>query len=71
MVRPRPVPGSFEGARRAALLYSLVQSCKLIDVPPDKYLKDVLLRVATHPQRLIAQLTPNGWSMSFSRQAAA
>jgi len=63
--------GSFEGARRAALLYSLVQSCKLIDVPPDKYLKDVLLRVATHPQRLIAQLTPNGWSMSFSRQAAA
>lgn len=26
--------GSFEGARRAALLYSLVQSCKLIDVPP-------------------------------------
>ena len=62
--------GSFEGARRAALLYSLGQSCKLFDVPPDKYLKDVLLR-ATHPQRLIAQLTPNGWSMSFSRQAAA
>jgi transposase len=46
--------GSFEGARRAALLYSLVQSCKLIDVPPFAYLKDVLLRVATHPHRLIA-----------------
>ena len=27
--------GSFEGARRAALLYSLVQSCKLIDVSVD------------------------------------
>ena len=38
--------GSFEGARRAALLYSLVQSCKLVDVPPFIYLKDVLLRVA-------------------------
>src|SRR4029450_6344425 len=25
--------GSFEGARRAALLYSLVQSCALIDLP--------------------------------------
>ena len=63
--------GSFEGARRAALLYSLVQSCKLIDVAPDAYLKDVLLRVATHPQRLIGQLTPNGWSTSFRHQAAA
>lgn len=63
--------GSFEGARRTALLYSLVQSCKLIDVPPDAYLKDVLLRVATHPQRLIGQLTPNGWSTSFRHQSAA
>ena len=38
--------GSFEGARRAALLYSLVQSCKLVDVAPFTYLKDVLLRIA-------------------------
>jgi hypothetical protein len=33
------------------LLYSLVQSCTLIEVSPFDYLKDVLLRVATHPQR--------------------
>lgn len=63
--------GSFEGARRAALLYSLVQSCKLIDLPPFDYLKDVLLRVATHPHRLISQLTPKGWAATFRRQAAA
>jgi transposase len=63
--------GSFEGARRAALLYSLVQSCTLIDVSPFEYLKDVLLRVATHPQHLIGQLTPNGWAHTFQRQAAA
>jgi transposase len=63
--------GSFEGARRAALLYSLVQSCKLIDVPPFDYLRDVLLRVASHPQRHIAQLTPKGWADTFQRQAAA
>jgi transposase len=59
--------GSFEGARRAALLYSLVQSCKLIDVPPFDNLKDVLLRVATHPQRLIGQLTPKAWAETFHR----
>jgi transposase len=62
--------GSFEGARRAALLYSLVQSCKLVDVPPFDYLKDVLLRVASHPHRLIGQLTPKRWADTFRRQAA-
>jgi transposase len=62
--------GSFEGARRAAVLYSRVQSCKLIDVPPFDYLKDVLLRVATHPQRLIGELTPKGWATSFRRPPA-
>jgi transposase len=61
--------GSFEGARRAALLYSLVQSCKLIDVAPFVYLKDVLPRLATHPHRLITQLTPRGWAETFSRTA--
>jgi transposase len=59
--------GSFEGARRAALLYSLVQSCRLVGVPPFDYLKDVLLRVATHPHRLIGQLTPKGWADTFGR----
>jgi transposase len=63
--------GSFEGARRAALLYSLVQSCTLIEVSPFEYLKDVLLRIATHPQRLIGDLTPTGWAATVGRRAAA
>ena len=63
--------GSFAGATRAALLSSLVQRCALIDVSPFDYLKDVLLRVATHPQRLITQLTPAGWAETFRQHAAA
>lgn len=63
--------GSFEGAGRAALLYSLVQCYKLVDVPPFDYLKDALLRVAIHPRRLIGQLTPKGWAETFRHQAAA
>jgi len=63
--------GSMEGAHRAALLYSLVQSCKLVDVRPFDYLKDVLLRVATHPQLLIHQLTPKGWATTFGPHASA
>ena len=63
--------GSFEGARRAAILYSLVQSCALVGVPPFDYLRDVLRRTATHPQRLIDQLTPKGWAATFQHAAAA
>jgi len=63
--------GSFEGARRAALLYSIVQSCKLVDVAPFPYLKDVLLRLATHPHRLIEQPTPKRWAATFGPQPPA
>ena len=63
--------GSFEGARRAALLYSLVQSCALIDLPPFDYLRDVLLRVATHPHHRIGELTPKGWAATIGCRAAA
>ena len=63
--------GSFDGACRAAVLYSLVQSCALAGVPPFDYLKDVLVRVATHPHRLVDQLTPNGWATTFRQSAAA
>lgn len=60
--------GSFDGARRAALLYSIVQSCKLVNVAPFAYLKDVLLRLATHSHRVIDQLTPKRWAAIFGPQ---
>jgi len=63
--------GSLEGAHRAALLYSLLQSCRLIGVPPFPYLRDVLLRVTTHPQAQIHQLTPKGWLATFGTTAGA
>jgi transposase len=63
--------GSMEGARRAALIYSVVQSCKLVDVPPFQYLKDVLLRLATHPHRHIDELTPRGWARAFLARSSA
>ena len=62
--------GSMAGAHRAALLYSLIQSCNLVDVPPFAYLKEVLRRLATHPHRLIADLTPKGWAQAGVRRIA-
>lgn len=41
--------GSMAGLYRAALLYSLAQSCRLAGIEPFAYFRDVLLRVASHP----------------------
>jgi transposase len=62
--------GSMAGAHRAAVLYSLIQSCKLASVEPFAYLRDVLLRVATHPQTRIAELTPKAWANNFGPHAS-
>jgi transposase len=63
--------GSMAGAHRAALLYSLVQSCKLVGVSPFVYFKDVLVRIATHPHQHIDELTPKGWARTFGARPSA
>jgi hypothetical protein len=37
----------------------------LTGIDPFVYLRDVLLRVATHPQSRIGELTPKAWAASF------
>ena len=53
--------GSEGGGKWAAVLYSLIESCKRHGVNPWLYLKDVLVRVSTHPSRRILELTPRLW----------
>ena len=53
--------GSHEGAERAAIIYSLIATCKLNDIEPFEYLSDILVRVADHPQNKIHELTPIAW----------
>jgi len=53
--------GSDAGGQRAAVIYSLVATCKLCHIDPFAYLCDVLDRVSTHPASRIADLTPSGW----------
>ena len=53
--------GSDAGAERAAVIYSLIVSCKLCEIDPFEYLRDVLDRVSIHPASRIAELTPSCW----------
>jgi transposase len=63
--------GSDAGGRRAAALYSLIETAKLSGLDPQRYLTDVLTRIADHPARAIAQLLPWNWQpVSFERAAA-
>lgn len=56
--------GSPKGGRVASVLYSLVLSCKAMDVDPQLYLEDVFQRISTTPQSEIAALTPWAWADS-------
>jgi hypothetical protein len=54
--------GSHEAAQRSAMLYSLVGSCKLHNINPSHWLKDVISRIPTHSMRNISQLLPHHWT---------
>ena len=41
--------GSHEAAQRSAMLYSLMGTCKLHDINPFTWLRDVLERIANYP----------------------
>jgi len=62
--------GSERGGQAAAIVYSLIESCRRVDVDPYVYLRDVLVRVATHPASRVDELTPDRWKMLFGPQSA-
>lgn len=62
--------GSDEGGRRAAAIYTLINTAKLNGVDPQAWLSHVLACIADHPARRIAELLPWNWK-PVSRAAAA
>jgi transposase len=53
--------GSHNGAKRAALVYSLVISCKLQGINPYEYLQDLLERLPNQPINRLEELLPLQW----------
>jgi transposase len=50
--------GSDSGGERAAIIYCLIESCKLNNIDPQRYLQYVIERIADHPINKIDQLLP-------------
>ncbi|MFT4466173.1 MAG: transposase domain-containing protein, partial [Sodalis sp. (in: enterobacteria)] len=55
--------GSDSGGDRAALMYTLIGSCKLNGVEPEAYLRHVLAIIADHPINKIKELLP--WNLTI------
>ena len=63
--------GSDAGGRRAAAMYSLIETAKLNGINPQAYLADVLARIADHPAKQVAELLPWNWQPANPIRAAA
>ena len=53
--------GSDEGGRRAAAMYTLIETAKLNDIDPQTWLADVLARLHDHAAKRINELLPWNW----------
>lgn len=60
--------GSDDGARRGAVIFSLVASCKLHHVDPYYYLRFLLEQLPIHPAERIGELTPMAWARTQAAQ---
>ncbi|SFN95737.1 IS66 C-terminal element [Bradyrhizobium sp. Rc3b] len=59
--------GSLRGADRAAIMLTMITTCRLNDVDPKAWLADVLARIADIPASRLHELLP--WEWKLLRQA--
>jgi transposase len=53
--------GSHDAAQRAAMIYSLLATCKKNNVEPSAWLTDVLAKIQDQPINKIEDLLPEKW----------
>lgn len=54
--------GSHESAQRAAIIYSLLGTCKLHNINPQDWLNDVLIKLPSRKANNIDDLLPQNWN---------
>ena len=56
--------GNHDAAERAAIVYSLVDSCKALDIDPREWMEDVLLRIPGNEnnREALRELLPDRWT---------
>ena len=62
--------GSDAGGRRAAAIYTLIETCRLNDIDPRAWLADTLERLPGHPAARLHELLPWNWKSPAATLAA-
>jgi len=63
--------GSEAGARRAAVFYSCIETCRLHGVDPVAWLTDVIPKISRTKKSDLADLLPRNWKLAHQNSAAA
>lgn len=58
--------GSDNGGRTAAILTSLIATCKRLGVDPFAYLRDIFERISRHLKSRLAELLPDPWKAAHA-----
>lgn len=62
--------GSEEAGTRNAVIYTLIQNCRMHGIEPHSYLKSLLERLPTTTNQRVAQLTPLNWKKAHEKAAS-
>src|SRR6266851_2036116 len=63
--------GSNKGGRTGAVLSSLIASCKRLHIEPFAYLRDLFMRISTHPHHRLDELLPDRWLVGQRKISSA
>ena len=56
--------GSLEAGQYSAVIFSLIQTCRGLDINPREYLKDVFRRLPDHNSQRLYELLPDQWLLN-------
>ena len=62
--------GSEGGGQATAVLLSLVQTCRHLNINPREYLEDILKRIMSHPASKLDELLPDQWQKNRTLTAS-
>lgn len=54
--------GSEDGGEAAAVLFSLIQTCRALKINPVNYLQDIMVRIMGHNSQKLYELLPDHWA---------
>jgi hypothetical protein len=63
--------GHPKAGQTSAIIYTIIENCRLNDIDPMEYLLDVLPRIMDHPRNRIRELLPRAWKEARAQRIAA